>query len=84
MSYYKKKQLMEVRERPDGTLNGDDLFDTRNRIVRKQCSLLHYHLQEFCDTVNILDARYFDKVKHDIWTLQRTIGTKSPLQESEE
>ena len=80
---YTEKNLMKVRVRPDGTLNGDDLSDASHRIVREQCSLLHYHLQEFCDTINIIDARYFDKIKHDVWGLQRSIGTRKLETESE-
>lgn len=34
------------------------------------------HTYGFCDTINLLDARYFDKIKHDIWSLQRSIGTR--------
>ena len=77
MSYeYTKKHLIEVRVRRDGTLNGDDISNELGTVVRKQCSLLHCTLMDFCDTINLLDARYFDKIKHDIWSLQRSIGTR--------
>ena len=39
---------------------------------------------DFCDTINLLDARYFDKIKHDIWSLQRSIGTRNLETEGQE
>ena len=80
---YKEKHLLKVRVRPDGTLNGDDISDELNSVVREQCSLLHFTLMNFCDTINLLDARYFDKIKHDVWGLQRSIGTRKLETESE-
>ena len=94
MSYeYKKIHLFKVRERPDGTLNGDDICMEQSAVIRKQCALLDYTLRDFADTINLLDARFFDKIKHDIWSLQRSKGTRKletegreflkPFQESE-
>ena len=78
MSYeYKDIHLYKVRERPDGTLNGDDIANEQDTVVKKQCSLLDLTLQDFCDTINLLDARFFDQIKHDMWSLQRSIGTRN-------
>ena len=77
MSYeYTKKHLLEVRVRPDGTLNGDDIANEIDSVVKEQCLILDLTLQDFCDTINLLDARYFDKIKHDVWSLQRSLGTR--------
>ena len=69
------KHLMKVRVRQDGTLNGDDIFNEREKIVKEQRDLLRLTLIDFCDTINLLDARYFDEIKDEIWSLQETLNT---------
>ena len=85
MSYeYKTIHLYKVRERPDRTLNGDDIAMARSAVVKDQCLLLDCTLMDFADTINLLDARFFDKIKHDIWGLQRSIGTRKLETEGQE
>ena len=72
-STHTQKHLMKVRVRQDGTLNGDDIFNEREKIVKEQRDLLRLTLLDFCDTTNLLDARYFDEIKDEIWSLIQTL-----------
>ena len=72
---YKRKHLLEVRIRKDGTINGDDLFNETREVIREQCGILYNKLFDFNDTMNQLDARLFDeKLKHQTWKLQKTLS----------